>query len=175
MAARKGGTKPVTVRTMQTRGGLRFRAALYIGLLISPLLLRANTAGVEEGAAVQNDAAAAFLQDVFGFTSQAVEDARNGTPAVSMLDSDDRREIGAVGLIGVRVAPARYVEHADTLNGLMALPNILTVLLSLPLLRRLPRVRRTPPRWQQAISRAVIGTGKIVTAASGTPQLCSAP
>jgi hypothetical protein len=96
---------------MQTRGGLRFRAALYIGLLISPLLLRANTSGVEEGAAIQKDAAAAFLQDVFGFTSQPVEHARNGTPAVSMLDTDDRREIGAVGLIGVRVSPERYVEH----------------------------------------------------------------
>jgi AGCS family alanine or glycine:cation symporter len=37
-------------------------------------------------------------------------------------------------------------DIADTLNGLMALPNILTVLLSLPLLRQLTREFFSRPR-----------------------------
>ncbi len=73
-------------------------------------------------------------------------------------------ETGIVYLLGARAAvPYRLVwlvfiylgaigslhlvwDIADTLNGLMALPNILTVLLSLPLLRRLTREFFARPR-----------------------------
>jgi hypothetical protein len=96
---------------MPTLARLVFLTALFIGLLTGPLALRSHTWVVGGRAAVQNNGAAAFLQNVFGFSGRALQDAGNGTPAVLMLDSDDPREIGAVGVIGVPISPAVYLER----------------------------------------------------------------